>query len=243
MSIPNPEINPDTFLECVKSLDLDLAVNAFTHYQKWPVQSPGECEAGLKAQYEADIAARKEMEKVQEKARFAEKAAKKARFAKKAAKKAAEEAAQLASKHTKKESVRFKEMVTSQDVGRRRPHEINIKEEPKSLKSPKNLPTKKHRMFSNETANPVGVVDVLDVNPMPLPLQKRQKTASGSLSRVRFDGVELNDREDVAPKPTRQSTRAAKANAKKDVGHLFGQLAKEFQAMSKTCEQIAEAMD
>jgi hypothetical protein len=69
--------------------------------------SIAECEAGLKAQYEADIAARKEMEKVQEKARFA----------KKAAKKAAEEAAQLASKHAKKESVRFKEMVTSQDVG------------------------------------------------------------------------------------------------------------------------------
>jgi hypothetical protein len=40
MSIPNPATHPDAFLEHLKSLDLDLAVNTFTHYQNRPVQSP-----------------------------------------------------------------------------------------------------------------------------------------------------------------------------------------------------------
>jgi len=98
-------------------------------------------------------------------------------------------------------------------------------------------------MFSTETANPVGMVDVLDADTAPPPVSKRQKTASASSSRVRFDGVELHDRRDIAPKPTRRSARSAKANTKKDVGQLFGQLAKEFEAIAKTCEEIAQATD
>lgn len=87
-------------------------------------------------------------------------------------------------------------------------------------------------------------MDPIDVDTETAPpAAKRQKTASGSSSRVRFDGVEVNNKSNPAPKATRRSTRAAKANSKSDVGELFGQLAKEFQAMSKTCEKIAEAMD
>jgi hypothetical protein len=88
-------------------------------------------------------------------------------------------------------------------------------------------------------------MDVLDVDAEPAqPPPKRLKTAGSSSSRgIRFDGVELYEQSNPTPKPTRRSTRSAKANSKKDVGQLFGQLAKEFQVISKTCEEIAEAMD
>jgi len=90
----------------------------------------------------------------------------------------------------------------------------------------------------------MGVMETLDIDTEPAqPATKHQKTASGSSSRVRFDGVELHDKSNPAPKATRRSTRTTKANSKKEVGELFGQLAKEFQAMSRTCEEIAEAME
>ena len=88
-------------------------------------------------------------------------------------------------------------------------------------------------------------MDVLDVDTEPAqPPPKHLKTAGSSSSRgVRFDGGELYEQSNLTPKPTRRSTQSAKANSKKDVGQLFGQLAKEFQVILKTCEEIVEAMD
>lgn len=88
------------------------------------------------------------------------------------------------------------------------------------------------------------MMDIFDVDAQPpQPPSKRQKTASGSSSRVRFDAVEIQERPNPAPKATRRSTRSAKVNSKKEAGELFGQLAKEFQAISKTCEKLSEALE
>src|SRR5258705_5076566 len=40
MSIPSPTELPDTFLDHLKSLSLDLAITTFNHYQNRPVHSP-----------------------------------------------------------------------------------------------------------------------------------------------------------------------------------------------------------
>jgi mevalonate pyrophosphate decarboxylase len=82
----------------------------------------------------------------------------------------------------------------------------------------------------------------MEVDMEPQQVAKRQKNASGSSSRVRFDGVELADKSSNTPKATRRSARSSKANSKKDVGELFSQLAREYQAISKTCEEIADAV-
>jgi hypothetical protein len=90
----------------------------------------------------------------------------------------------------------------------------------------------------------MGMMDTLDIDAEAAqPVPKLQKTASASSSRIRFDGVELHDKSNPTPKTTRRSTRSTKANSKKDVGELFGQLAKEYQAISKICEEISDAID
>jgi len=87
-------------------------------------------------------------------------------------------------------------------------------------------------------------MDVVDVDTEPAqPVGKRLKSASAGSSRVRFDGVEVQGKTSPPLKAIRRSTRSARANSKKDVGELFGQLAKEFQAISKTCEEIADIID
>ena len=87
-------------------------------------------------------------------------------------------------------------------------------------------------------------MDILDVDAQPTqPPLKHQKTASGSSSRVRFDAVEIREKSNPTPKAIRRSTRSAKGNSKKDARELFGQLAKEFQAISKTCEKLSEALE
>jgi hypothetical protein len=106
-----------------------------------------------------------------------------------------------------------------------------------------NPPVKIRKIYSTANANPIGVMDpVGDLGS----ITKRQKNIPGTSSRVRFDSVEPNGKSNPAPTPapipTRRSTRSAKANSKKDVGELFGQLAKGFQLISKTFEEIAETI-
>jgi hypothetical protein len=45
------------------------------------------------------------------------------------------------------------------------------------------------------------------------------------------------------PKATRKSTRATKANSKKDANELFVRLSQEFATIKKTCEELADAFD
>ncbi|KIM81345.1 hypothetical protein PILCRDRAFT_8711 [Piloderma croceum F 1598] len=46
------------------------------------------------------------------------------------------------------------------------PRKVQIKEEPKSPKSPRN-PMKAHRVYSTSNANPIRVMDILDINTEP----------------------------------------------------------------------------
>jgi hypothetical protein len=125
--------------------------------------------------------------------------------------------------------------------GRRRAREPAVKEEPKSPKQPT---TRKRKAYSTTSANPIGLMDVVDVDMEPSqPVGKRLKSAASSSSRVRFDGVEVQGKSTPPPKSIRRSARSAKANSKKDVGELFGQLAKEYQAISKTCQEIADNIE
>jgi len=112
---------------------------------------------------------------------------------------------------------------------------MTIKEE---LKSPGRPANRKRKAYSTTDANPIGVIKPIDDADADAaqPLSKRVKTTSASSSHVRFDGV-------AVPKPTRKSTRATKANSKKDVNELFARLAKEFAAVSKTCKEISETLD
>jgi hypothetical protein len=114
---------------------------------------------------------------------------------------------------------------------------MTIKEEPKS---PGRLANRKRKAYSTTDANPIGVIEPIDDADADAgaaqPRGKRVKTTSASSSNVRFDGVAI-------PKATRKSTRATKANSKKDVNELFARLAKEFAAVSKTCEEISETAD
>jgi hypothetical protein len=57
---------------------------------------------------------------------------------------------------------------------------------------------------------------------------------------ARFDGVVLTPN---PPQASRYSTRAAKVNSKKDVSELFQRLGQEFQAVTKTLEEIAGALE
>ena len=122
--------------------------------------------------------------------------------------------------------------------GRRRGRDPAVKEEPKS--PGKSIATKR-KVFSTTDARPIGQMESIDV--FTQGSSKRQKLASGGSSHVRFDGVLLNKPPHPAPRATRKSTRAAKANSKKGIRELFERLGEEFQAVAKTCEEISEALD
>ena len=94
---------------------------------------------------------------------------------------------------------------------------------------------RKRKAYSTTDANPIGLIEPIDDADADFaqPLGKRAKTASAGSSHVRFDGVHI-------PRPTRKSTRATKANSKKE---LFARLGKEFSAIAKTCEEISGALD
>src|ERR1700691_3184553 len=103
-------------------------------------------------------------------------------------------------------------------TGRRRQ---TIKEEPKSPAQP----PRKRKAYSTTDASSIGRIEILgsDVDTAQ-PSGKRHESSSGT-SQVRFDGVM------VPPGPparaTRKSTRAAKANGKKDMCELFERLRQE----------------
>ena len=86
-------------------------------------------------------------------------------------------------------------------------------------------------------------MDILDIDTEPAqPPAKRQKTAAASSSHIRFDGVEVG-KSNPTTRSTRRSTRTTKANSRKDLGDLFGRLAKDYQTIAKTCQEIAEAYE
>ena len=119
-------------------------------------------------------------------------------------------------------------------TGRCRP---GIKEEPQSPTQPA---TKKRKAYSTTDASAIGSIEStagFDLDP-PQPAGKHQKSASGSSSQVRFDGVAV-----PLARATRRSVRTTKANSKKDIHELFKRLGQEFGAVAKTCEEIAEAFE
>jgi hypothetical protein len=80
-------------------------------------------------------------------------------------------------------------------------------------------------------------MDAVDVSFDPPPqLTKQQKTAAGSSSHVRFDGVSVSPVQRI----TRKSVWSVKVSSKKE---LFKQLGQQFHALGKTCEDIAEGWD
>ena len=90
-------------------------------------------------------------------------------------------------------------------------------------------------MYSTIDSSAIGSIEgPINVDFTP-PVGKRAKIASGSGSTFQFDGIK------VARPATRRSTWTAKSDTKKDMAELFKRLGKEFEAISKTCEEIAEA--
>jgi hypothetical protein len=67
--------------------------------------------------------------------------------------------------------------------------------------------------------------------------------AAGETAVVRFNAMTASNNPHTAPRLTRNSARSAKANTKKNVSELLERLGREFQAIAKTCEGIAEAID
>ena len=117
-----------------------------------------------------------------------------------------------------------------------------VKKEPKS---PDNSTSSKWKVYSTNSANPIGSIHPIDIDfdASQQGSSKRQKTASSGSSNVRFDGVIVPANVRPASRPTRQSTRSTKTTPKKEVHGLFTWLSQEFWAAAKTCEDIAEALD
>ena len=112
-----------------------------------------------------------------------------------------------------------------------------VKEEPKyPVQQPR-----KCKAYSTTDASSIGRIEILgsDIDTAQ-PSGKHHKSSSGT-SQVRFDGVV------VPPGPparaTRKSTRATKANRKKDMRELFERLRQEFGAVARTCKNIAKLCD
>jgi hypothetical protein len=117
-----------------------------------------------------------------------------------------------------------------------------VKEE---VKSPVNPAASKHKLYSITDGAPIGRLDTsnLKLDFDPAPNGKRQKTTSAGSSHVRFNGVVLGDNAEPGPRVTRKSTWSAKASSKKSAHELFEWLGQEFQAVTKTCEDITEVLD
>ena|ERR1700722_4834622 len=118
-----------------------------------------------------------------------------------------------------------------------RAKEASIKKEPASQM---NRTTHKRKMYSTSDANPIGYIGPVTFDPNPSqPATKRQRVGK-TTSHLRFNGVMVSDKPAPTTRATRKSTRARKANSKKD---LFGRLGRELQAIVKTIKEIAEALD
>jgi len=117
-------------------------------------------------------------------------------------------------------------------TGRRRPRELPIKEE---TKPPAKSATKKRKVYSTTDANPVGTMDVIDVEfESAQPVGKRSKLAAGP-SHVRFDGVAMT-------RQTRKSTRSTSTKAT-TTKELFERLAQDYSVVVKASERIAETCE
>jgi len=114
-----------------------------------------------------------------------------------------------------------------------------VKEEPKS---PGESVPSKGKVYSTTDTRPIRCIDLIDIiNAQGS--SKCQKTTSGGPDHIRFDGVILNKPSHPTPKATRKSTWSTKANFKKGASELFEWLGLEFKAVTKTCEEILEALE
>lgn len=96
----------------------------------------------------------------------------------------------------------------------------------------------KHKVDSTTDSPAIGGFDGVDIDfNSPQGGSKRQKTGS---SEVQFSGMDLTPN---FARPTRKSMRTARVTTKQDVGKLFRRLGQEVRAITKTCEEIAGAMD
>ena len=126
-------------------------------------------------------------------------------------------------------------------IGRRRRHEVAVKEEPKS---PGHSVPSKRKVYSTTNVNSIGRIETTTADFDPVQgSSKRQKTGSTGSAQVRFDSVMIPKSLPPAPKATRRSTRGTKANSKKGVSELFERLGQEIHAVAKTCEDLAEAIN
>jgi len=95
-------------------------------------------------------------------------------------------------------------------------------------------------------ADAIGQMDAIDVymDP-PQAIGKRKKTVASGSAHVVFDGVALPPKtQQPSARPTRKSTRVAKATTKKETtSALFLRLGQEFGALAKTCEELGEALE
>jgi hypothetical protein len=73
------------------------------------------------------------------------------------------------------------------------------------------------------------------------PPVKRQKPGAAS-GRLRLEGVIIPEKSQTPARVTRNSARAAKPN-NKEIGHLVGRLAVEWQMLGKTLAEIGEVLE
>jgi hypothetical protein len=100
----------------------------------------------------------------------------------------------------------------------------------------------KCKVYSTASAHPIGHIDTFkgDFDTTP-GSSKCQKTASGVSAQVQFDGVVMHNNQ--CTRATRKSMQTTRVTSKKDINRLFERLGQEFQAIVKTCEDIAEALN
>jgi hypothetical protein len=84
----------------------------------------------------------------------------------------------------------------------------------------------------------------IDMDP-PQATRKRATTVASGSGRVRFNGVVLPTRpQQPSARPTRNSTRIAKAASKKDMpSDMFARLGQGFRALAKTCDELKDALE
>jgi hypothetical protein len=111
-------------------------------------------------------------------------------------------------------------------------------------KSPGKPITFKRKAYSTTGTNSIGHLEPYDdeLDP-PQGSSKYQKTGAGETAVVRSNATTPPNNPHTALRLTRHSARSAKANSKKTVGKLVERLGREFQAIAKTCEGIAEAIN
>ena len=124
-------------------------------------------------------------------------------------------------------------------------HHTRVKDEPASPAKA----TGKRKMYSANGSNPIGTIEQLNEADIPQGGSKRQKTSAGATAHVRFDGATATTSTRPTPRPTRKSTRSAKAtpkiedNSKLEINELFAKLGKEFYAIGKACENIGRTCE